>query len=80
MLKKNNVVIKTPFIKVDQFLKWQNITSSGGESKILIEAGKVSVNEEVELRRGRKLIPGDRIFVDEQHFVILTAPKGGPED
>jgi len=47
------------FIKLDSFLKAVNVAASGGEAKILITEGFVSVNGEVELRRGRKLRPGD---------------------
>ena len=51
-------------MKLDQFLKWQGIVSTGGEAKILIKRGEVSVNGLVELRRGRKLCTGDEICLD----------------
>jgi ribosome-associated protein len=51
-------------IKLDQFLKWQGIAQTGGEAKIIIRQGIVLVNGEVEIRRGRKLITGDRVTVD----------------
>ncbi len=53
--------IDTPYIKLDSFLKAVNVTSSGGEAKMLITGGEVTVNGAVELRRGRKLHPGDRV-------------------
>ncbi|PSB09882.1 RNA-binding protein [Pleurocapsa sp. CCALA 161] len=53
----------TPHIKLDQFLKWQGIAQTGGEAKIIIKQGIVMVNEETELRRGRKLVTGDRVTV-----------------
>ena len=53
--------ITTEFIKLDSFLKAINEAGSGGEAKILIADGQVFVNGEVELRRGRKLRPGDRV-------------------
>jgi len=28
-------------VKLDQFLKWQNLVSSGGEAKIFIKSGSV---------------------------------------
>jgi ribosome-associated protein len=55
--------IDTPYIKLDSFLKAINAVSSGGEAKILINGGEVRVNGEIELRRGRKLYPGDRAEV-----------------
>ena len=48
-------------MKLDQFLKWNNLVSSGGEAKICIKSGKVKVNGEIELKRGRKLNSGDRV-------------------
>jgi ribosome-associated protein len=53
--------INTPYIKLDSFMKAVNAVSSGGEAKLLITGGKVLVNGKIELRRGRKLIPGDRV-------------------
>tara|TARA_B100000900_G_C20534048_1_gene697577 strand:- start:1 stop:189 length:189 start_codon:yes stop_codon:yes gene_type:complete len=48
-------------MKLDQFLKWSNFVSSGGEAKIYIKSGQVKVNGEIELRRGRKLNNGDKV-------------------
>ena len=35
-------------MKLDQFLKWQNLVSSGGEAKVFIKSGSVKVNGEIE--------------------------------
>jgi ribosome-associated protein len=60
-------------IKLDQFLKWQGITQTGGEAKVMIKQGVVTVNGEVEVRRGRKLVTGDRVTVaGETHRVELN--------
>jgi ribosome-associated protein len=50
-------------IKLDQFLKWQGIAQTGGEAKIIIQQGLVTVNGSAEMRRGRKLVTGDRVTV-----------------
>ena len=56
-------------MKLDQFLKWKNLVSSGGEAKILIKSGSVNVNGLVETRRGRKLNKGDKvIFLKNEIF------------
>jgi len=44
-------------------LKRVNEACSGGEAKILIGEGLVSVNGEPESRRGRKLRPGDSVTI-----------------
>ncbi len=54
-----HVAVSSDFIKLDSFLKLANLVGSGGEAKILIAEGEVLVNDQVELRRGRKLFPGD---------------------
>ena len=69
-------------MKLDQFLKWKNLVSSGGEAKIIIKSGSVKVNGEIETRRGRKLNKGDKVIflknelIFEQlaystHFVLI---------
>ena len=49
-------------MKLDQFLKWHNCVSSGGEAKTFIKSGYVKVNGAVEKRRGRKLNKGDKVI------------------
>ncbi|GAE89253.1 S4 domain-containing protein YaaA [Acetivibrio straminisolvens] len=66
-----NVKINTEFIKLDQFLKWTDIVSMGSDAKSLIHSGLVKVNDEVELRRGRKLRVGDIIEVNSKKFQIV---------
>jgi ribosome-associated protein len=62
--------IDTEYLKLDSFLKAVNAVSSGGEAKLLITGGGVRVNEEVELRRGRKLYPGDRVETGGRTFMV----------
>jgi len=51
-------------IRLDQFLKWVNITGSGGQSKILIQSGMVKVNGVTETRRGISLKANDTVEVE----------------
>ena len=57
-------------MKLDQFLKWNNIVSSGGEAKILIKSGQVKVNGEIEKKRGRKLIKGDKVMFLKNELIF----------
>ena len=57
-------------IPLDQFLKMAQVVQSGGEAKVLIQSGAVTVNGIPETRRGRKLRPGDTVVVDGEEFVI----------
>lgn len=58
------VKITSEYIELSQFLKFANITMSGGEAKAMVQAGIVEVNGVLEKRRGRKLYPGDVISVE----------------
>ena len=57
-------------MKLDQFLKWQNIVSSGGEAKFLIKSGSIKVNGEIETRRGRKLNRGDKVMFLKNELIF----------
>ena len=57
-------------MKLDQFLKWKNIVSSGGEAKIIIKSGSVKVNGKVEIRRGRKLNKGDKVMFLKNELIF----------
>lgn len=62
------------FIKLDQFLKVTDVAQSGGHAKLIIRSGEVSVNGEMELRRGRKLYDQDVVTVDDVSFTVEMAP------
>ncbi len=62
------------FIKLDQFLQVTDTVQSGGQAKVLIRSGEVSVNGEMELRRGRKLYDRDVVTVDDVSFTVEIAP------
>ena len=54
-----HIVIKDEFIKLGQALKLAGLVESGIDAKIVVQDGEVTVNGEVDTRRGRKLYPGD---------------------
>ncbi|MEM6252966.1 MAG: RNA-binding S4 domain-containing protein [Cyanobacteria bacterium P01_D01_bin.156] len=62
--------METPFIKLSQFLKLNDLVQSGGEAKHLIQSGYVLVNNEVEVRRGRKLYAGDQVTFDGKIYAV----------
>lgn len=64
------IKINTDTIQLDQFLKWANIVSSGGEAKLLIKAGNVQVNNLPEQKRSRKLKTGDEVTVNGQIYKL----------
>ena len=58
-METREVHIHTDFIKLEGLLKFEGLTSTGGEAKELIQAGGVLVNGAVCTQRGRKLRSGD---------------------
>lgn len=62
--------ISTDYIKLDSFLKYVQWVDSGGMAKAVVSDGLVYVNGEMELRRGRKLYPGDVVeFMGEKDII-----------
>jgi len=57
------VPIGSDMIRLGQFLKLADLIDTGGEAKVLIAVGDVTVNGEVDTRRGRQLRPGDVVAV-----------------
>jgi ribosome-associated protein len=48
-----------------QALKASGLVGTGGEAKLLVQAGEVLVNGERETRRGRRLQAGDVVEISE---------------
>ena len=59
-----------PGTTLGQALKAASLVGSGGEAKVLIQAEEVSVNGEIETRRGRRLEEGDVIEVGDEQLEI----------
>jgi ribosome-associated protein len=57
--------IRGESIRLGQALKLSGLAESGGEARALIEDGVVTVNAEVETRRGRQLRHGDVVAVGD---------------
>ena len=66
MVGMRDVTIDSDMIRLGQFLKLADLIATGGEAKILIASGDVTVNGEVDTRRGRQLQPGDVVSVRGQ--------------
>lgn len=63
MVAMRDVPIDGDMIRLGQFLKLADLIDTGGEGKIRIAAGEVTVNGEVDVRRGRQLHRGDVVSV-----------------
>jgi ribosome-associated protein len=59
-----------PGTTLGRALKAAGLVGTGGEAKVLIQAGEVSVNGEVETRRGRRLQEGDVVEAGDERLEI----------
>lgn len=64
------------YIKLGQALKAAGLVESGVEAKDVIQEGLVTVNGEVDTRRGKKLVDGDSVIFDGEEIRIM----GNDED
>ena len=69
------IAITTEYIKLEALLKLANAVGSGGEAKVLIQEGEVSVNGAVCLQRGKKLRPGDRVSFRGREYAVAYADQ-----
>ncbi|MFM9377228.1 RNA-binding S4 domain-containing protein [Gordonia sp. VNK21] len=71
------IPISDESIRLGQFLKLASLIESGADAKFVIADGLVSVNDEVETRRGRQLHDGD---VVELGGMSVQVSAGGGAD
>ncbi|RYJ00838.1 MAG: RNA-binding S4 domain-containing protein [Actinomycetales bacterium] len=60
-----DIPINGDMIRLGQLLKFSGVSDSGAEAGALIAEGDVSVDGEVETRRGRQLSPGALVDIAE---------------
>ena len=59
-------------VELYKILKFENIVSSGGEAKTVIDEGQVMVNGLVETRKRKKITSGDIIeFMGNEFKIVL---------
>jgi ribosome-associated protein len=69
-------VIEVPVqgtIRLGQLLKLANLAEDGASAKELIEDSLVTVNSEVETRRGRQLQSGDKVVTPHGSARLIPA-------
>lgn len=68
MNKQKIILIQTEFIKLDSFLKFAGISTTGGQAKELILSGGIKVNGDVCTMRGKKIHNGDIVECGDSIF------------
>mgnify|MGYP003106517026 FL=1 len=64
------ITLREDYIKLGQALKAAALVEDGVEAKLVIKDGEVTVNGEVDTRRGRKLYDGDVVFYNGNEIQI----------
>jgi ribosome-associated protein len=78
MIGMKDVGIRDQNIDLDQFLKLSGAIGSGGEAKVLIQAGHVKVNGQVETRRRKSIALGDVVTIDGAPEPWCVTPREMP--
>lgn len=74
---KKKIEITTEFIKLDSLLKFSGFCMTGGEAKEAIKSGRIYVNGEVCLMRGKKIRNGDVISSADMELEVVSG-EGNP--
>ena len=70
-METTEIQIHTEFIKLQDLLKFAGAVETGGDAKLIIQEGRVTVNGEVCTMRGKKLRTGDRATIDGQLELVV---------
>lgn len=65
------IKVNTEIIKLDAFLKWSAVASSGAEAKMFILDELILVNGEVCTQRGKKLKVDDIVTFDGESYKLV---------
>ena len=71
-MEKRQVTIHTEYIKLEALLKYAGLAETGGEAKLLIQDGQVSVNGQVCTMRGKKLRGGDTVTLEGRTVLVRS--------
>ena len=69
----NTIEITTEYIKLQDLLKLAGMTYTGGEAKVMVQEGLITVNGEVCTMRGRKIRPGDTVEFEGKTLEVRYA-------
>ena len=71
-METHQIKIHTEFIKLQDLLKFSGAVETGGDAKLIIQEGRITVNGEPCTMRGKKLRTGDRAAIDNETELVVT--------
>ncbi len=63
--------LKAEYIELIKLLKVLQLVESGGQAKLFVEDGLVSLNGQVEFRKRAKVRKGDKVEIDNEVITII---------
>ncbi len=69
---ETTIDLNAEFIKLDSLLKLAGVAGSGGQAKLMVLDGLVSLNGELVEQRGRKIRAGDVVVVATSPVSTIT--------
>ena len=70
-MESHTIQIHTEFIKLQDLMKFANVVETGGDAKLIIQEGRVTVNGETCTMRGKKMRPGDKCAIDNELELVV---------
>ena len=70
-MESYNMKIHTEYIKLQELLKFAGAVETGGDAKLIIQEGRVTVNGETCTMRGKKMRPGDKCAIDNELELVV---------
>ena len=71
-MESYNIKIHTEYIKLQELLKFAGAVETGGDAKLIIQEGRLTVNGAICTLRGKKLRPGDRACIDGETELVVV--------
>lgn len=71
-MESHNIHIHTEFIKLQDLLKFAGAVETGGDAKLIIQEGRVTVNGAICTLRGKKMRPGDKACIDGETELVVV--------
>lgn len=69
------IEIRDASIRLGQLLKLSGLVSDGGEARAAVESGAVTVDGEVETRRGAQIRAGQVVRHGDEAIRVVSAPS-----
>ena len=71
-MESYNIKIHTEYIKLQELLKFAGAVETGGDAKLIIQEGRITVNGAICTMRGKKLRPGDIACIDGETELVVV--------